>query len=379
MKRFIFTSALTIGLVAAALGSAAQANGDRQSFKLRFIGEATFPTGFLYEGTVVGGLSGIDYNRDRDVYYAIADDRSPTARFYSLKINLRDGSLQNGDVQFTRVTTLLDKSGTPFAANTLDPESIRFSPISHTLYWTSEGDATQLLPPFVRQMTLDGKFIRELKTPQRYFPVSGGTAGIRNNLAFESLSFSADRKSIFTATENALAQDGPAASRADQSPSRVLELSLRDGKPKDEHIYKTETVAAEPVPAGSFSTNGLVEILAYGEDEFLTMERSFSTGIGNAIKIYKTTLEGATSVKKLDSIAGKKVRSMRKELVLDLTTLGITLDNLEGMTFGPRLRSGEQSLILVSDNNFTATQFTQFLAFAIEDKKRHYAEHDGHR
>ena len=379
MKRFIFTSALTFGLAAAALGNVAYAHGDKPSFKLRFIGEATFPTGFLYEGTVVGGLSGIDYNKYKNVYYAIADDRSSAARFYSLTINLSDGALQNSDVQFRSVTTLLDKTGAPFAANSLDPESIRFSPISRTLYWTSEGDANQLLPPFVRQMTLDGKFIRELTTPQKYFPVSGGTAGIRNNLAFENLSFSVDMKSIYTATENALAQDGPAASRADQSPSRVLELSLRDGKAKDEHIYKTETVAAEPVPAGSFSTNGLVEILAYGEDEFLTLERSFSTGVGNAVRIYKTTLEGASNVKKLDSIAGMKVRSMKKELVLDLATLGITLDNLEGMTFGPRLPNGDHSLILVSDNNFSATQFTQFLAFAIEEKKRHYAEYDGHR
>ena len=228
-------------------------------------------------------------------------------------------------------------------------------------------------------MTLDGKFIRELGTPQKYFPVSGGSAGIRNNLAFESLSLSADAKTLYTATENALVQDGPAASLADASPSRVLQFSLKNGKAQDEHIYKTDKVAVDPVPAGSFTTNGLVEILALGEDEFLTLERSFSTGVGNAIKIYRTTTEDASNVRKLESIAGKKVRSMRKKLVLDLATLGVTLDNIEGMTFGPRLPSGERSLILVSDNNFSATQLTQFLAFAIEEKRRHFAKHHGHR
>ncbi len=34
------------------------------------------------------------------------------------------------------------------------------------------------------------------------------TAGIRNNLAFESLTISPDQKTLFTATENALFQDG---------------------------------------------------------------------------------------------------------------------------------------------------------------------------
>ena len=36
------------------------------------------------------------------------------------------------------------------------------------------------------------------------------------------------------------------------------------------------------------------------------------------------------------------------------------------MTLGPRLADGRQTLIMVSDNNFSATQFTQFLAFALE-------------
>jgi hypothetical protein len=36
------------------------------------------------------------------------------------------------------------------------------------------------------------------------------------------------------------------------------------------------------------------------------------------------------------------------------------------MVLGPDLPDGRRSLILVSDNNFAATQFTQFLLFAID-------------
>jgi hypothetical protein len=53
-------------------------------------------------------------------------------------------------------------------------------------------------------------------------------------------------------------------------------------------------------------------------------------------------------------------------LLLDLSTLGIPLDNVEGMTLGPRLPDGRRSLVLVSDNNFAASQFTQFLLFALD-------------
>ena len=121
MKRFILTSALALGLAAAVHGSTAVAHDDK-NFELRYMGEATFPTSYVFEGTQVGGLSGIDYNKYANVYYAIADDRSAAARFYTLTIDLSDGSLQNGDVEFKRVTTLLDKNGAPFVANTLDPE-----------------------------------------------------------------------------------------------------------------------------------------------------------------------------------------------------------------------------------------------------------------
>ena len=87
------------------------------------------------------------------------------------------------------------------------------------------------------------------------------------------------------------------------------------------------------------------------------MERSFSVGApdtGNTIKIYRVEL--------------RRDGSTTKTLLLDLDTLGIPLDNVEGMAFGPRLRGGKRTLLLVSDNNFAAAQFTQFLLFAVSDR-----------
>jgi hypothetical protein len=50
---------------------------------------------------------------------------------------------------------------------------------------------------------------------------------------------------------------------------------------------------------------------------------------------------------------------------VDLDELGIPLDNVEGLTFGRRLPDGRRSVVLVSDNNFAAGEFTQFLRFAL--------------
>jgi len=102
----------------------------------------------------------------------------------------------------------------------------------------------------------------------------------------------------------------------------------------------------------------------------LSMERSFSVGApgtGNTIKLYSVAFPGADDVTGVDSLAGRlgDVRPVQKTLLLDLRTLGIPLDNVEGMTIGPDLPDGRRSLVLVSDNNFAASQFTQFLLFAL--------------
>jgi hypothetical protein len=57
--------------------------------------------------------------------------------------------------------------------------------------------------------------------------------------------------------------------------------------------------------------------------------------------------------------------AMTKELLFDLDTLGIYLDNIEGITLGPVLPNGSRSVVVVSDNNFSATQVTQFIAFEV--------------
>jgi hypothetical protein len=119
------------------------------------------------------------------------------------------------------------------------------------------------------------------------------------------------------------------------------------------------------VPIDQFNMNGLVAILAVSDTRFIMVERSLSVGPGFVIKLYLADIANATDVAGLDSIAGQDIQVVEKQLLLDLTTLGITLDNIEGITFGPELPSGERSLILVSDNNFENIQITQFLAFSV--------------
>ena len=361
MKKFLHLAACTL----LSFSTSTLANN---GFYLEFIGEDTLPTGFMFADTEVGGLSGIDFDAKKGTYLAISDDRAQLnpARFYELNIDLSDGHLDSGDVQFIKTTEILDKNDVRFAPASLDPESIRLSKFPDLLYWTSEGDANAGIGPFVRIMNRAGQFVDEFSIPNKYQPTE--SQGIRNNLAFESLTFTPNQRFLFTATEGALVQDGPTASLTQGSPVRVLKLNGKNGKPLQEYIYLTDPIIDAPTPEGAFATNGLVELLALNNRDFIAIERSFSVGAGNNIRLYLTTTVAATNVKNVKSIQTlKSLKTMTKYLLLDLGDLGITLDNIEGVTIGETLPSGEKSLILVSDNNFNPNgQFTQFLAFKIK-------------
>lgn len=363
MKHLAKAITMAIGCAVTVSGINADSQEPKNKFSLEYIGDISFETGHQFAGTEVGGLSGIDYDCDNDFYYAISDDRE-FPRFYQLTIDLSDGWLNDGDVAFTAVQTIYDVDGSEFIPYSVDPESIRLQPFPGVLYWTSEGDADAGISPFVRAMSRTGEYLGEFDLPEKYIPMTD--SGIRNNLAFESLTFDFKFKKAITATENALIQDGDAATTANGSPSRVMMMNMKDGSARAEFIYMTDPVAAEPIPADSFSTNGLVELLSINKYAMIAVERSFSVGVGNTIKLYKTTFKGATNVHGQDSINSDAVKTMKKELLLNLDELGIVQDNIEGITFGPTLEDGSKTLILVSDNNFNPDgQFTQFIAFKL--------------
>jgi hypothetical protein len=280
------------------------------------------------------------------------------------------------------VTTLLNQNNQPFATNTIDPEGIGLTS-NGTVFVSSEGEVGNLTgrlqSPFVNEFALGtGRQLRQLPIPSKFVPVIGPvdapTVGIRNNLAFENLTITPDGKFLFTATENALVQDGPLATINTGSRSRILKYNLITGQPEQEFLYLTDPVALPAVPETAFSTNGLVELLALdNRGTFLALERSFSAGApgtGNTIKLYEVRLNEASDISEINSLNAININTVipvEKRLLLNFDSLGLPtgLDNVEGMTLGPVLPNGQQSLVLVSDNNFSATQFTQILAFGL--------------
>jgi glycerophosphoryl diester phosphodiesterase len=369
-----------IGFAASVVFAAHSAQAS--SFNLTFIGQSVIPTGTQYEGTTVGGLSSITYDATNHSFYTISDDRSQInpARFYKTTINLSDGSLENGDVTFTGVTTLLQPNGQLFDAFSLDPEGIALVNGS-TVYVSSEGEVSdsRIINPFVNSFSLaSGQQGQALPIPSQFIsqPNAIPTAnGVRNNMGFESLTVTPDQRYLFTASESALLQDGAEATVSNGSSSRILQYDVATGKAIAQFLYNVEPVPLAPNPSTGINFNGLVELLALDNSgkRFLSLERSYSQGSAtpfntrHTVKLYEFSLEGATDISGYNSIQGiSGILPAQKTLLLDLSTLGIPIYNVEGLTFGPNLPNGNRSLILVGDNNFGTSQTTQFLAFEVQ-------------
>jgi len=319
--------------------------------------------------------------------YALSDDRSDfaPARFYTLKVMLEphdNPGSQMGTVsqqvtlkrvEVEQVTFLKAENGEPYAKGAIDPEGIALTP-QQSVFISSEGVTKSGVPPFINEFDLATGALRQvLPLPKRYIPDAPGaeqTIGIRDNLGFEALTlnpmnsgtFRTEPFRVFAATEAALKQDLDPDQEGENS--RLLHYLVGDGPPVlvSEHLYPIA-----PPPSGA-EINGLTELLSLDQGgHFLSLERSYGA-IGIGARIFQAATGGATDISSIPSLKGtlSGVSPVRKKLLLDLDDLGIRLDNLEGMTLGPRLPDGSQSLLLVSDDNFSAKQITQFLLFRLK-------------
>jgi hypothetical protein len=334
--------------------------------KVSLLGQIVLPTGLTIGGVEFGGVSGLDYDAGNDLFYAISDDRSQKApaRLYILKLAIAESGVQGIDIVST--IQLSDATGKPFAEKDIDPEAIRYDAAAKKLYWSSEGDAKGR--PAVYEAGLDGKAVRSFELPDYYLPNADGSQGARNNLAFEGLTISADGKTLWAGTENALAQDGDKATLEAGSRSRLIGFDLGTGAPVREYAYDTGPIFAKATKVPYYNDNGLSDMLALDDNSVLIVERSFALGIGTQINLYIAGFAGATDVKDMRSLKAAAVKPLTKRHVLKIGEgdFGLDIDNIEAVTFGPEI-GGKRTLVVASDNNFNPDgQFTQFVVFTLD-------------
>ncbi|MED4061126.1 esterase-like activity of phytase family protein [Priestia megaterium] len=347
---------------------------------LKMIGEQRIPFKKEFQGTVVGGLSGLSYNAKQGTWMMISDDKSDNspARFYTAQLNYDNKNFNS--VTLTGMDFLKQANGTNYPNQTQyaikggevpDFESIRLDPKDGSVWYTSEGSRSLGLNPFIKHANGEGKYLATLPLAKQFNMIPEHEIGPRDNLTFEGMTFANDGNSLWVSMEAPLYQDGPVPTTTNGALSRITQYD-RKGKLLAQYAYPIDAIPAKPGP-GKYADNGVSEILSVNKHKLLTIERSgVQSADGtfkNYIRIYELDTRGASDISNIHSLQGQKFKPVKKRLVLDLTTLGLSvLDNIEGISWGPKLPNGHDSLVLVSDDNFNRNQVTQFLAFEVLPK-----------
>jgi hypothetical protein len=273
--------------------------------------------GTTHDGTYVGNLSALAGDRRGTV--AALSDRSSLFRLDARTLEPRG------------VIPLADESGAA-----LDSEGL-----------VADRDGTYLVSsetePSVRRYSRTGAILDRLPVPDDLRTAPAGRA--QANGSFEGLTLLPGGRTLLASMEYPLAGD-PAGLVRFQTWERTGRGDFRLG---GRYTYRTDTGL------------GVSEVTAAPDGRLLVLERGFTAGVGNTVRLYLAERRGTT---------------YGKSLLADLAacpSLGAPagqpqpnplLDNFEGMAVTGRSK-GRLEVLIVSDDNQNAVQTTRFLALRV--------------
>ncbi|MBD9703739.1 esterase-like activity of phytase family protein [Streptomyces sp. ID01-12c] len=356
-----FVATLTAGLAAAAVTLAAagpvHADAPRghacsSAVAIERYSDALDKT--TYAGTFVGNLSGLAVDRDGSLL-AVSDrsalftlDRRTLAPRGVLPLTTETGAALDAEA------LAVDRDGTRIVASETEPA--------------------------LRRYDRRGRILGSLPVPDALRVAPAGRAVA--NQTFEGLTLLPGGRTLLASMEGALAGDGAGVVR--------LQTWQRHGGTGDFGLSAQYGYRADP-------GLGVVEVAGLPGGRLLVLERGFTAGVGNTVRLYAADTRRATDTAGVAVLTGREgdragdgtghgdgtahgdgVRLVRKTLLADLVncpSLGATakqpqpnplLDNIEGMTVTGTARTGGRlEVLLVSDDNQNAVQTTRLYSLRV--------------
>ncbi|QJT01876.1 esterase-like activity of phytase family protein [Streptomyces asoensis] len=280
-----------------------------------------------FDGTFVGNFSALALDRDGSL--AALSDRS---------------SLFGLDAK-----TLAPKSVVPLADESgaaLDSEGLAI-----------DRDGTRLITsetePSIRRYSRDGRILDRLPVPSSLLVAPAGRA--TSNQTFEGLTLLPGGRTLLASMEYAISGDSTGIVRFQTWRRQHGRFAL-----SAQYGYRAD------------SGLGVPEVQALPDGRLLVLERGFTTGVGNTVRLYLADPRHATDTGGVANLTGQDgVRLVKKTLLADIVNCpsrGATakqpqpnplLDNIEGMVITGRAK-GRLEVLLVSDDNQNAAQTTRF-------------------
>jgi hypothetical protein len=315
-----------------------------------------------------------------DRYYRLRIDINPVAKTVTPKL-LSTHLLSKGPAFPGQIFT--GNAGAFDAANS--PASLRFDPEGVRVGRTGTIFISDEYGPFVYEFDAFGNRRRSLTIPPKFLITPPGVpnadpaveltnpSGRQPNRGMEGLAINPQGTKLYGMMQNALIQDNALDSNLKRvgKNNRLLEIDLSSGATR-EFLYQLDD-----------KSNGVNEIVAVNDHEFLVLERDGKAGSSAKFKkIFKIDIAGATDISGIASLPKSGVPAgvtpAAKELFLDLLDpqFGLAGDDfpekIEGLAFGPLLPDGRLPLLVTSDNDFLPDNPSVFYAFAIDAGELNY-------
>jgi len=335
---------------------------------LIFLDEYVVQDSLQFKNSILGGFSGIDYANNS--FYLVVDD-AKKPRFVEADIQIQSDIIKK--IKFKDIVFLKDSTSNFYEENTLDLESI-FIDENETIYLVSEGSIRKNKLPSIFKIDKKGRFLESYQLPKHLSNIKN----VKHNAAFEASSKSLNHNGFWVAMEGVLHADGEEPTfQKTSSPIRITYFDKKTKKATKQYAYQLEHITK---PAkGNINLNGVTAILEFKEHHFFIVERIYQSGYGaygNIIQIFEAVIDDeSTNVLEIDSLKNTNFIPLKKRLVFSFEDIRSQLndgivDNIEGITFGPKLSNGNQSLVLVADDNFQiyGKQLNQFILLEIENK-----------
>ncbi|AXT50094.1 esterase-like activity of phytase family protein [Aquimarina sp. BL5] len=350
--KFVFVVIIALSLIQSC-GRISTKN--ENTINIQYLDEYVIYNDSIFEGSKIGGLSGIEYNKEKNTYYVVCDD-AKNPRFYKASITLENNKFNK--VAVDQLIKIKDQHNQFLDKNVADLEAIRTFGKDKFIF-ASEGSIKHNYNPAIFITDAAGNYRKKFQLPSYFLTDSTSVNKPRHNGIFEGLVNDITSKGYWAAMELPLELDGEEPTIDNSgTPVRITHFNINTNQADFQFTYPLDKLSKDP--KGKFGVNGVTALQQLTKNQFLIVERGYAAGYGtqgNTVRIYLTNTKDVTNTLDFESLKDKKYQSATKQLLFDFESIRNQLtdqiiDNIEGITFGPILANGNQSLLLISDNNF---------------------------
>ena len=140
------------------------------------------------------------------------------------------------------------------------------------------------------------------------------SVGPRKNMTLEGLTLTPSGEYVFASMKDPGYNDGNLPTPDAGALTRITRFDVATGKPSAQYAYPLD-----PIPAPNGEANGLSDLVALDDENFLVIERSHGTH--NVARVYRASIAGAENILGRPSLVGRASTPMTKNLLADLSTV----------------------------------------------------------